>query len=353
MAAFRCAGSAGLELRCSVSGQNKGQAPLGGSCAALLHSTFCAGPFSRTCVTQNGLELLGTARVGGVTKLSSFHLCPVAAVRARQGLAHPEPSGGASRSDQRAAPAPAQTCLYSFIPAFRQGTACIASLYAGSLMTTKLSQPQSTLAKSLTSTSTNAPYFKALESTEIPPYVTNCPSNGLCSRLPPDCMTCNTNYSCIYGKTATFDCKVKPHVHCVDENNQEQENFTINMTCQFCWQLATSDYVCTNSTNCMTVSCPRQRYNATCTVRDHIHCLGNRVFPKMLYCNWTGGYKWSTALALSITLGGFGADRFYLGQWREGLGKLFSFGGLGIWTLIDVLLIGVGYVGPADGSLYI
>uniref|UniRef100_A0A803T7Z9 TM2 domain-containing protein 3 n=1 Tax=Anolis carolinensis TaxID=28377 RepID=A0A803T7Z9_ANOCA len=80
---------------------------------------------------------------------------------------------------------------------------------------------------------------------------------------------------------------------------------------------------------------------------------GNRNFPKMLYCNWTGGYKWSTALALSITLGGFGADRFYLGQWREGLGKLFSFGGLGIWTLIDVLLIGVGYVGPADGSLYI
>lgn len=55
----------------------------------------------------------------------------------------------------------------------------------------------------------------------------------------------------------------------------------------------------------------------------------------------------------SVTLGGFGADRFYLGQWREGLGKLFSFGGLGIWTLIDVLLIGVGYVGPADGSLYI
>ena len=55
----------------------------------------------------------------------------------------------------------------------------------------------------------------------------------------------------------------------------------------------------------------------------------------------------------SITLGGFGADRFYLGQWREGLGKLFSFGGLGIWTLIDVLLIGVGYVGPADGSRYI
>lgn len=35
-------------------------------------------------------------------------------------------------------------------------------LVVGSLMTTKLSQPQSTLAKSLTSTSTNAPYLKAL-----------------------------------------------------------------------------------------------------------------------------------------------------------------------------------------------
>uniref|UniRef100_A0A8B9GNL6 TM2 domain containing 3 n=1 Tax=Amazona collaria TaxID=241587 RepID=A0A8B9GNL6_9PSIT len=172
---------------------------------------------------------------------------------------------------------------------------------AGSLMTTKHSQPQSAFAKGLTSTSTNTPYFKEAESTEIPSYVTKCPSNGLCSRLPADCMTCNTNYSCIYGKLATFDCKVKPHVHCVDQNNHEQENFTVNMTCQFCWQLATTDYVCTNSTSCMTVSCPRQRYNATCTVRDNVHCLGNRVFPKMLYCNWTGGYKWSTALALRYT----------------------------------------------------
>ncbi|XP_060611738.2 TM2 domain-containing protein 3 [Anolis sagrei] len=201
--------------------------------------------------------------------------------------------------------------------------------------------------------STQVPASKVPETTAVPSYVTRCPSNGPCSRLPPECVTCRTNYSCIYGKPALFECEAKPQVHCVDENNTRQKTFMINMTCQFCWQLPPLDYVCSNPANCKTVSCPRERYMANCTVRDHIHCLGNRTFPKMLYCNWTGGYKWSTALALSITLGGFGADRFYLGQWREGLGKLFSFGGLGIWTLIDVLLIGVGYVGPADGSLYI
>lgn len=46
-------------------------------------------------------------------------------------------------------------------------------------------------------------------------------------------------------------------------------------------------------------------------------------------------------------------SRFYLGHWQEGIGKLFSFGGLGVWTLVDVVLVAIGYIGPADGSLYI
>ncbi|XP_048825292.1 LOW QUALITY PROTEIN: TM2 domain-containing protein 3 [Brienomyrus brachyistius] len=184
-------------------------------------------------------------------------------------------------------------------------------------------------------------------------YVFKCPSRGLCSKLPPDCVNCTYHTNCTYGKPASFSCTAKSGVHCLGESGQRQTSFNLNVTCQFCWQLDPSQYRCSNSNNCMTVSCPRKRYTATCTVMEHVHCIGNREFSKRLFCNWTGGYKWSTALALSITLGGFGADRFYLGQWREGLGKLFSFGGLGIWTLIDVLLIGVGYVGPADGSLYI
>ncbi|XP_016332608.1 TM2 domain-containing protein 3 isoform X2 [Sinocyclocheilus anshuiensis] len=192
--------------------------------------------------------------------------------------------------------------------------------------------------------------------------LSKCPSGGLCSRLPADCIICAFHHNCSYGRPTSITCRAKAGVQCVvrecsdvgsNERSQPQQNFSMTLDCRFCWQLDPSQYRCSNSTSCMTVSCPRRRYNASCEVLEHVHCLGKRVFQKRLFCNWTGGYKWSTALALSIALGGFGADRFYLGQWREGLGKLFSFGGLGIWTLIDVLLIGVGYVGPADGSLYI
>ncbi|XP_032871024.1 TM2 domain-containing protein 3 [Amblyraja radiata] len=189
--------------------------------------------------------------------------------------------------------------------------------------------------------------------TTLPPYLARCPSAGPCNRLPPDCVDCSLHSNCVYGKEVSFNCTVKPGVQCTDENKIDQKTFWISMVCQFCWQLPPTLYQCKESTKCKTVCCPREYFISNCTALEHVHCLGNRTFQKKMYCNWTGGYKWSTALALSITLGGFGADRFYLGQWKEGLGKLFSFGGLGIWTLIDVLLIGIGYVGPADGSLYI
>lgn len=94
-------------------------------------------------------------------------------------------------------------------------------------------------------------------------------------------------------------------------------------------------------------------FRTNCTVSDDILCLGKRRFLKKIKCSWTAGTRWGTALILALTLGGFGADRFYLGHWQEGIGKLFSFGGLGVWTLVDALLIGIHHLGPADGSLYI
>ena len=60
---------------------------------------------------------------------------------------------------------------------------------------------------------------------------------------------------------------------------------------------------------------------------------------------------WLVALLLCFFIGVLGAHRFYVGKIGTGLLMVFTLGGLGIWTFIDLILIIVGKFKNKDGEL--
>ena len=54
-------------------------------------------------------------------------------------------------------------------------------------------------------------------------------------------------------------------------------------------------------------------------------------------------------LILCILLGGLGVHRFYVGKIGTGILMLLTFGGLGIWTLVDIIVIAVGNFKDSNG----
>ena len=58
-----------------------------------------------------------------------------------------------------------------------------------------------------------------------------------------------------------------------------------------------------------------------------------------------------TTLILCVLLGGLGVHRFYVGKIGTGILMLLTLGGLGIWTLIDLIVIAVQNFKDSEGPV--
>jgi TM2 domain-containing membrane protein YozV len=201
--------------------------------------------------------------------------------------------------------------------------------------------------------------------------VMNTTSDMQCSEISNEFIDCDFDNQCIMGLLYETNCTVK---NITFNSTDIQTNDTIiisdyivdckgsksflkNYTCNYCWQLKEDEHYTCEIPNQqyfkkMCHASGQDSYLAICSANSNVACMGNRVFFKIKTCNYSTGYKWSHAVLYSIFLGGFGADRFYLRDIGYGFFKLLSLGGLGVWALVDVLLLLCGYMGPADGSVF-
>ncbi|GAB6026520.1 hypothetical protein CHUAL_012943 [Chamberlinius hualienensis] len=92
-----------------------------------------------------------------------------------------------------------------------------------------------------------------------------------------------------------------------------------------------------------------------CTLTEGLVCNNTFVntFEMRIDCKYTNGKSFETALLLSVFLGTFGVDRFYLGYPALGLVKLCTLGFMFLGQFIDIILIATQTLGPSDGSNYV
>jgi hypothetical protein len=75
----------------------------------------------------------------------------------------------------------------------------------------------------------------------------------------------------------------------------------------------------------------------------------SNLFPATEIPGLFSDKDWLTTVLLSFFVGWLGIDRFYLGYTALGVLKLVSFGGLGIWYIIDLILIVTGRMTDEQG----
>src|SRR5262245_51869172 len=74
---------------------------------------------------------------------------------------------------------------------------------------------------------------------------------------------------------------------------------------------------------------------------------GNELVAAKMVPGLLSDKEWMTTLLISWFAGMMGIDRFYLGHTGLGIAKLLTCGGVGIWHLIDFILIALNKVNDA------
>ncbi|OQR71245.1 TM2 domain-containing protein [Tropilaelaps mercedesae] len=109
----------------------------------------------------------------------------------------------------------------------------------------------------------------------------------------------------------------------------------------------------------MALGCsPNNSAPVVCTLAAELFCregtgINETHFISEVECEWTNGYSFEFSLLLSVFLGWLGLDRLYLGYPGLALAKFCTLGGIFLWQLIDIILIAMQVVRPADGSQYV
>ncbi|ULU00373.1 hypothetical protein L5515_003951 [Caenorhabditis briggsae] len=130
-----------------------------------------------------------------------------------------------------------------------------------------------------------------------------------------------------------------------------------------CTDLDPTQYLCKNYAvdpiTQQSITCSADNsVQVMCETAEHVKCIGKDnqfgVFNKTVpdACHYGAHVNYTTALLLSIFLGFFGIDRIYLGYYALGFVKMFSLGGLVVFWVVDIILISLQLLGPADGTDY-
>ncbi|MCT4613651.1 MAG: TM2 domain-containing protein [Marinifilaceae bacterium] len=78
-------------------------------------------------------------------------------------------------------------------------------------------------------------------------------------------------------------------------------------------------------------------------MKENLENQENAFDNDALFLEPKSSKSYIVCLLLCVFLGSFGVHRFYVGKLWTGLLMLVTFGGLGIWLVIDFILIVSGY----------